>query len=108
LIEWPFWPWRGGYPVGLTHMIGSLTGAATGSMRALLDAAMLNNSQTGLKLKGGSTSGGQNMAPRVGEITEIAGSLNQDDIRKTFMPTVFNAPSPVLFQLLGFLVEAGR
>ncbi len=108
LIEWPFWPWRGGYPVGLTHMIGSLTGAATGSMRALLDAAMLNNSQTGLKLKGGATSGGQNMQPRIGEITEIAGSLNQDDIRKTFMPTVFNPPSPTLFQLLGFLVEAGR
>lgn len=108
LIEWPFWPWRGGYPVGLTHMIGSLTGAATGSLRALLDAAMLNNSQTGVKLKGGSSSGGQNIQPRVTEITEIAGSLAQDDIRKTFMPMEFNAPSPVLFQLLGFLVDAGK
>lgn len=108
LIEWPFWPWRGGYPVGLTHMIGSLTGAATGSLRALLDAAMLNNSQTGVRLKGGSTSGGQNIRPQVTEISEIAGSLAQDDIRKTFMPITFNAPSPVLFQLLGFLVDAGK
>lgn len=108
LIEWPFWPWRGGYPVGMTHMIGGLTGAATGTLRALLDAGMLNNSQTGVKLKGGSTAGGQNITPRVTEINEIQGSLNQDDIRKTFMPLEFNEPSTVLFQLLGFLVDAGR
>ena len=108
LIEWPFWPWRGGYPVGLTHMIGSLSGAATGSLRALLDAALLNTTQTGVRLKGGSTVGGQNMQPRVTEISEVQGSLAQDDIRKTFMPITFNQPSPVLLQLLSFLVDAGR
>lgn len=108
LIEWPFWPWRGGYPVGMTHMIGSLTGAATGTLRALLDAGMLNTTQTGVRLKGGSTSGGQTIQPRVTEITEIQGSLAQDDIRKTFMPLQFAEPSPTLFQLLGFLVDAGR
>lgn len=108
LIEWPFWPWRGGYPVGLTHMIGSLSGAATGSLRALLDSALLNTTQTGVRLKGGSTAGGQNMQPRVTEITEVQGSLASDDIRKTFMPIQFNQPSPVLMQLLAFLVDAGR
>jgi chaperonin GroES len=108
LIEWPFWPWRGGYPVGMTHMIGSLSGAATGTLRALLDAGMLNTTQTGVRLKGGATAGGQTLKPSVTEITEIQGSLAQDDIRKTFMPFKFNEPSPVLFQLLGFLVEAGR
>lgn len=108
LIEWPFWPWRGGYPVGMSHMIGSLSGAATGTLRALLDAGMLNTTQTGVRMKGGSSSGGQTLRPRVTEITEIQGSLAQDDIRKTFMPLEFNEPSPVLFQLLGFLVDAGR
>lgn len=108
LVEWPFWPWRGGYPVGMTHMIGGLSGAATGTLRALLDAGMLNTTQTGVRMKGGSTSGGQNITPRVTEITEIQGSLAQDDIRKTFMPLEFNEPSTVLFQLLGFLVDAGR
>ena len=108
LIEWPFWPWRGGYPVGLTHMIGSLSGAATGSLRALLDSALLNTTQTGMRLKGGSTAGGQNMQPRVTEISEVQGSLAQDDIRKTFLPITFNQPSPVLLQLLSFLVDAGR
>lgn len=108
LIEWPFWPWRGGYPVGLTHMIGSLAGAATGSLRALLDAAMLNTTQTGMRLKGGSTQGGQNMTPRVTEINEVQGSLSQDDIRKTFMPIQFNPPNETLLKLLSFLVDAGR
>lgn len=108
LIEWPFWPWRGGYPIGLTHMIGGLSGASTGALRALMDAAHLNNSQTGVQLKGGATAGGQNLTPRVTEISMMQGSLAQDDIRKTYMPIPFNPPSPVLFNLLGFLVDAGR
>lgn len=108
LIEWPFWPWRGGYPIGMTHMIGGLSGAATGALRALLDAATLSQSQTGVKLKGGSTSGGQNIQPRIGETTEVQGSLAADDIRKTFMPLPFPQPSPTLFNLLGFLVDAAK
>jgi hypothetical protein len=31
-----------------------------------------------------------------------------DDVRKLAMPMPFNPPSPVLFQLLGFLVDAGK
>lgn len=108
LIEWPFWPWRGGYPIGLTHMIGSLSGAASGSLRALLDAALLNTMQTGVKLKGGATAGGQNIRPQVGTTTEMQGTLAMDDIRKTYLPLPFPQPSAVLFQLLGFLVDAGR
>jgi len=29
IVEFPFVPWRGAYPIGLTHMIGGLSGAAT-------------------------------------------------------------------------------
>lgn len=108
LVEWPFWPWRGGIPIGMTQMIGSLAGAATGALRALLDAAFLSNSQTGMKLKGGATTGGQNIRPQVGQTTEVSGSLAMDDIRKTYMPLPFPGPSPVLFQLLGFLVDSAR
>lgn len=108
LIEWPFWPWRGGYPIGMSHMIGGLSGGATGALRALLDAAFLNNSQTGVHLKGGATQGGQNIRAQPTQTTEVKGSLAQDDIRKTYMPLPFNPPSPVLFQLLGFLVDAAR
>jgi hypothetical protein len=106
-VEWPFIPWRGAYPIGLPHMIGGLSGAATGALRALLDAAHISNSQTMLKLKGG-TAGGQSLTIQPGQTEEIEGGLNVDDVRKLAMPLPYNPPSPVLFQLLGFLVEAGK
>ena len=106
-IEWPFIPWRGAYPIGLPHMIGGLSGAATGALRALLDSAHIQNTPSGLKLKGAKI-GGQSEAPVPGEIREIEGGLNVDDIRKLFMPMPYNQPSPVLFQLLGFLIDAGK
>lgn len=106
-VEWPFIPWRGAYPIGLPHMIGGLSGAATGALRALLDSAHINNSQTMLKLKGG-TAGGQSLSIQPTQTIEIEGGLNVDDVRKLAMPLPYNPPSPVLFQLLGFLVDAGR
>ena len=106
-VEFPFIPWRGAYPIGLPHMIGGLSGAATGALRALLDAAHISNSQTMLKLKGG-TAGGQSLSIQPGQVEEIEGGLNVDDVRKLAMPLPYNPPSPVLFSLLGFLVEAGK
>lgn len=106
-VEFPFIPWRGAYPIGLPHMIGGLSGAATGALRALLDSAHIANSQTMLKLKGG-TAGGQSITIQPGNVAEIEGGLNVDDIRKLAMPLPYNQPSPVLFQLLGFLIEAGK
>ena len=107
IIEFPFVPWRGAYPIGITHMIGTLSGAMTGALRALLDAAHIQNSQTGLKLKGGSR-GGQSLNIQPTQVIEIEGTPNGDDIRKTFMPLPFNGPSPVLYQLLGFLTETSK
>ena len=106
-VEFPFIPWRGAYPIGLPHMIGGLSGAATGALRALLDSAHIQNTPSGLKLKGAKI-GGQSQAPVPGEITEVEGGLNVDDVRKLFMPMPYNPPSAVLFQLLGFLIETGK
>ena len=106
MIEFPFIPWRGAYPIGLTHMIGGLSGAATGALRALLDSAHISNIPTLLKLKGGPN--GQNLNPQPTEVTEIEGGVNTDDIRKIIMAMPFNPPSQVLFSLLGFLVDSGK
>jgi len=106
-VEFPFIPWRGAYPIGLPHMIGGLSGAATGALRALLDSAHISNSQTMLRLKGG-TAGGQSLSLQPGQIEEIEGGLNVDDVRKLAMPLPYNPPSPVLFSLLGFLVDAAK
>jgi len=106
-IEFPFVPWRGAYPIGLPHMIGGLSAAATGALRALLDSAHINNAPTMLKLKGGSR-GGQSLNIQPTQVEEIEGGLNVDDVRKLAMPLPFNPPSPVLYQLLSFLVDAGQ
>lgn len=106
-VEFPFVPWRGAYPIGLPHMVGGLSAAATGALRALLDAAHISNSQTMVKLKGGSR-GGQSLEIQPTEVMEIEGGLAADDIRKLIMPLPYNPPNAVLFSLLGFLIDAGK
>ena len=106
IVEFPFVPWRGAYPIGLTHMIGGLSGAATGALRALLDSAYIQNVPTLLKLKGGPN--GQTLNVQPTEIVEMEGGALIDDVRKLAMPLPFAGPSPTLFQLLGFLVNAGK
>lgn len=105
-VEFSFIPWRGAYALGLPQMIGGLSGAATGALRALLDSAHIQNIPSGIRLK--SKVSGQSKNPQPGEIPEVEGGVNVDDIRKIFMPMPYNQPSPVLFQLLGFVVDAGR
>ena len=105
-VEFPFVPWRGAYPIGLPQMIGGLSAAATGALRALLDSAHIQNTPSGLKLKG--KIGGQSLSVQPGQIEEVEGGVNVDDIRKLYMPMPYSPPSPVLFSLLGFLIDAGK
>ena len=107
LIEFKFIPWRGAYAIGLPQLIGGLTAALTGALRALLDTAHINNSATMLKLKGAKVSG-QSQNIEVTQVTEIEAGPGVNDIRQIAMPMPFNAPSPVLFQLLGWLTTAAK
>ena len=107
IIEFKFIPWRGAYAIGLPHLIGGLSAAATGSLRALLDTAHVNNSLTMLKLKGAKVSG-QSDQIEITQVTEIEGGIGVDDIRKIAMPMPFNPPSPVLYQLLGWLTTEAK
>jgi len=105
IVEFKFIPWRGAYAIGLPHLIGGLSAALTGSLRALLDSAHINNAATMLKLKGAKISG-QSTQVDVTQIVEIEGAPGVQDIRQIAMPMPFNPPSPVLFELLGFLEKA--
>jgi hypothetical protein len=106
-VEFKFIPWRGAYAIGLPHLIGGLAAALTGSLRALLDAAHINNSQTLLKLKGGRI-GGQSDRIEPTQVIEIEGAPGVDDVRKLAMPMPFNQPSSVLYNLLGWLTDAAK
>lgn len=104
--EWPFIPFRGAYALGLPHIIGGLSIAATGALRALLDSAHINNLAGLLKLKGPAGTG-QTLRINPTEVTEVESSGETDDIRKLIMPVPFSPPSSVLFQLLGLLIQEG-
>ena len=107
VIEFKFIPWRGAYAVGLPQLIGGLSAALTGALRALLDSAHINNAATLLKLKGGKISG-QSQEVEVTQVVEIEGAPGVDDVRKIAMAMPFNPPSPVLFELLGWLTNAAK
>lgn len=107
IIDFPFIPWDGAQSVGLVHLIGSLAGAGTGSLRALLDSALVNNLPTAIKLKG-SGMAGQSIQLNIGQLTEIEGGVGAKDIREVIMPLPFNPPSAMLFQLLGWCTEQGE
>lgn len=107
IVEYKFIPWRGAYAVGLPHLIGGLSAALTGSLRALLDSAHINNAATLLKLKGGKMSG-QSQEVEVTQVVEVEAAPGVDDIRKIAMAMPFNPPSSVLFDLLGWLTNAAK
>lgn len=108
LVEVPFLPWRGPLSLGLVQFIGSLAGTATGSIRALLDSAHINNLPTLLKLKGANFVG-QSQQVDATQITELEGGVSGDmDIRKLVMAIPFNPPSLVLLQLLGLVTQEGE
>ena len=106
-VESKFIPWRGAYGIGFPHLIGGLSAALTGALRALLDSAHINNAPTAIKLKGGRSSG-QNVSLDMTAVTEIEAPAGTDDIRKIMMPVPFNPPSAVLFQLLDWITNQAK
>lgn len=107
IVEFKFIPWRGAYAVGLPHLIGGLAAALTGSLRALLDSAHINNAATLLKLKGAKVSG-QSQQVEITQVSEIEAAPGVDDVRKLAMPMPFNPPSAVLMELMGWLTNAAK
>lgn len=105
LVDWTFIPWRGVFGLSLLQCVGGLPDALTGSLRALMDSALINNMPSGIKLKGNPNGASLSTSPT--QITEVD-AMGQDDVRKIFMALPFNPPSPMLFQLLGFLTSAAK
>jgi hypothetical protein len=105
LTHYKYLPGLGFYGYGLLHMIGSLTDAANGSLRALLDSAQFANMQGGFRSKGSRIKTGDfTIAP--GEWKEAEGTI--EDLQKAFFSIPYKEPSNVLFQLMGSLTELAR
>lgn len=108
ITEWPMIPFGNSiYSVGAGHLVGQLARGAGGALRCLLDSGLANTAPTSLKLKSAGLSG-QAQPIQIGSINELKTNAGLDDIRKVMTPLIFNPPSTVLFQLLGFLVDSAE
>src|SRR6056300_1705575 len=104
-VHYKFLPGLGFYGFGLTHMIGGLSQAATQSLRQLIDAGTLKNLPAGFKARGIRVrDDDQPIQP--GEFRDV--DAPGGNIRDQFFNLPFTEPSTTLFNLLGFLVQAGQ
>ena len=104
-VHFKFLPGLGFYGFGLVHMLGGLTRTATAALRALLDAGTLSNLPAGFKSRG--------LRVRDDEEPLMPGEFRDvdapgGDLRNALMPLPYKGPDGTLFQLLGFVVDAGR
>jgi|TARA_R110000772_G_scaffold54359_1_gene124142 hypothetical protein len=104
-VHYKFLPGFGFYGLGLIHTIGGLSRTATSALRQLIDAGTLSNLPAGFKARG--------MRIRDDDTPLQPGEFRDVDapggaIRDSLMPLPFKGPDQTLFQLLGFVVDAGQ
>tara|TARA_R100000005_G_scaffold1687_1_gene979 strand:+ start:410 stop:2740 length:2331 start_codon:yes stop_codon:yes gene_type:complete len=104
-VHYKFLPGLGFYGFGLIHMIGGLSRSATQALRQLLDAGTLANLPAGFKSRGiRIRDDDQPFQP--GEFRDV--DAPGGNIKDQFQILPFKEPSSTLFQLLGFVVQAGQ
>ena len=104
-VHYKFLPGFGFYGLGLIHTIGGLSRTATAALRQLIDAGTLSNLPAGFKARG--------LRIRDDEDPLQPGEFRDVDapggaIRDSLMPLPFKGPDQTLFNLLGFVVQAGQ
>ena len=104
-VHFKFLPGLGFYGFGLTHMIGGLSRAATSALRQLIDAGTLSNLPAGFRAKGIRVKDDDEPL-QPGEFRDV--DAPGGDLRASFQLLPYKEPSAILFQLLGFCVQAGQ
>ena len=104
-VHYKFLPGFGFYGLGLIHTIGGLSRTATAALRQLIDAGTLSNLPAGFKARGLRIR--DNDEPlQPGEFRDVDSPGGA--IRDSLMPLPFKGPDATLFNLLGFVVQAGQ
>ena len=103
--HYKFLPGLGFYGFGLIHMLGGLSRTATAALRQLIDAGTLSNLPAGFKARGLRIKD-DDEALNPGEWRDV--DAPGGNLRESLMPLPYKEPSATLFQLLGFVSEAGR
>ena len=92
------------YDMGFGTLTDNLGAAVNTIINQLIDAGTLANMQGGF-LSGGTKIKGGNMRFTPGEWKRVEG-VSSGPLRENILPLQLPGPSPVLFQLLGMLIEA--
>ena len=104
-VHYKFLPGFGFYGLGLIHTIGGLSRTATAALRQLIDAGTLSNLPAGFKARGLRIRDDDDPL-QPGEFRDV--DAPGGAIRDSLMPLPFKGPDSTLFQLLNFVVEAGK
>ena len=104
-VHYKFMPGLGFFGFGLIHLLGNLTQSATSTLRQLIDSGTLANLPGGFKARGLRIANDQDsINPGEWRDVDVVGN----SIRESLMPLPYKEPSPTLFQLLGFVVQAAE
>ena len=104
-VHYKFLPGFGFYGMGLIHTIGGLSRTATAALRQLIAAGTLSNLPAGFKARGLRIRDDDDPL-QPGEFRDV--DAPGGAIRDSLLPLPFKGPDSTLFQLLGFVVDAGR
>ena len=104
-VHYKFLPGLGFYGLGLIHMLGGLSRTATAALRQLIDAGTLANLPAGFKARGLRIRDDDNPI-QPGEFRDV--DAPSGDLRQGLLPLPYKGADPTLFQLLGFVVQAGK
>ena len=104
-VHYKFLPGFGFYGLGLIHTIGGLSRTATSALRQLIDAGTLSNLPAGFKARGLRIRDDDDPL-QPGEFRDV--DAPGGAIRDSLMPLPFKGPDQTLYQLLGFVVQAGQ
>ena len=104
-VHYKFLPGLGFYGLGLIHMLGGLSRTATAALRQLIDAGTLANLPAGFKARGLRIRDDDNPI-QPGEFRDV--DAPSGDLRAGLLPLPYKGADPTLFQLLGFVVQAGK
>jgi chaperonin GroES len=93
------------FDLGFGHLLGPINEAVNSIINQLVDSGTLQNLQGGFIAKG--------LRLNMADTTWIPGqwkavNATGDDLRKQIVPLPTKEPAPVLFQLLGMLVQSGK
>ena len=104
-VHFKFLPGFGFYGLGLIHTIGGLSRTATAALRQLIDAGTLSNLPAGFKARGLRIRDDEDpLQPGEFRDVDAPGGASRDSL----MPLPFKGPDQTLFNLLGFVVQAGQ